>query len=202
MADEGEVSIQMDALARAVQAGASASISPQSLLLAWTDWASHLASSPGKQSELMSLAAEQASAPPAICANAFWPAQEKPAIASRHRCRIGASLPRSGVIGRSTCCIRSFCSTSSGGRRPPMAYPAWTSTTRTWWPSRPDSGWNALSRQPPADQSRGAGTHRRRGWREPAARPRASARRPRALAGQAAARGGGNPPRKTSAVEK
>ena len=62
MADEGEVSIQMDALARAVQAGASASISPQSLLLAWTDWASHLASSPGKQSELMSLAAEQASA--------------------------------------------------------------------------------------------------------------------------------------------
>ena len=62
MADEGEVSIQMDALARAVQAAASASISPQSLLLAWTDWASHLASSPGKQSELMSLAAEQASA--------------------------------------------------------------------------------------------------------------------------------------------
>ena len=62
MANEGEVSIQMDALARAVQAAASASISPQSLLLAWTDWASHLASSPGKQSELMSLAAEQASA--------------------------------------------------------------------------------------------------------------------------------------------
>nr|WP_237761539.1 poly-beta-hydroxybutyrate polymerase N-terminal domain-containing protein [Stenotrophomonas maltophilia] len=28
----------MDALARAVQAAASASISPQSLLLAWTDW--------------------------------------------------------------------------------------------------------------------------------------------------------------------
>lgn len=62
MADEGGVSIHMDALARAVQAAASASISPQSLLLAWTDWASHLAGSPGKQFELMSLAAEQASA--------------------------------------------------------------------------------------------------------------------------------------------
>ena len=37
-------------------AQAWSSISPESSLLAWTDWASHLANSPGKQSELLSFA--------------------------------------------------------------------------------------------------------------------------------------------------
>ena len=37
-------------------AQAWSSISPESSLLAWTDWASHLANSPGKQSELLAFA--------------------------------------------------------------------------------------------------------------------------------------------------
>ena len=52
----------MDIKARAAMANAFASVSPQSALLAWLDWASHLAASPGKQSELAALALEQASA--------------------------------------------------------------------------------------------------------------------------------------------
>ena len=43
-------------------ADATASLSPQSALLAWLDWASHLAVSPGKQSELSAQALAQASA--------------------------------------------------------------------------------------------------------------------------------------------
>ncbi|MFT3755303.1 MAG: alpha/beta fold hydrolase [Pseudoxanthomonas sp.] len=50
----------LDTRLRAALAGASASLSPQSLLLAWLDWATHLAVSPGKQSELSALALEQA----------------------------------------------------------------------------------------------------------------------------------------------
>ena len=52
----------MDIKALAAMANAFASVSPQSALLAWLDWASHLAASPGKQSELAALALEQASA--------------------------------------------------------------------------------------------------------------------------------------------
>ena len=52
----------LDIQARAALADAAASMSPQSALLAWADWASHLAISPGKQSELAALALEQAAA--------------------------------------------------------------------------------------------------------------------------------------------
>ena len=50
----------LDTLARAALADATASISPQSALLAWIDWASHLAASPGKRSQLTALALEHA----------------------------------------------------------------------------------------------------------------------------------------------
>ncbi|MFT3761330.1 MAG: alpha/beta fold hydrolase [Pseudoxanthomonas sp.] len=50
----------LDTRMRAALADATASMSPQSLLLAWSDWASHLSVSPGKQSELAALALEQA----------------------------------------------------------------------------------------------------------------------------------------------
>ena len=44
----------LDVKASAALAGLTASMSPQSAVLAWTDWATHLAASPGKQSELLS----------------------------------------------------------------------------------------------------------------------------------------------------
>ncbi|MDR2128270.1 MAG: alpha/beta fold hydrolase, partial [Burkholderiaceae bacterium] len=50
----------LDLRARAALADATGSLSPQSMLLAWADWLSHLAMSPGKQSELQQLAARQA----------------------------------------------------------------------------------------------------------------------------------------------
>jgi polyhydroxyalkanoate synthase len=51
----------LDAQARAALADATGSMSPQSALLAGVDWVTHLAASPGKQSELAALALEQAS---------------------------------------------------------------------------------------------------------------------------------------------
>jgi polyhydroxyalkanoate synthase len=51
----------LDVQARAALAGVTGSLSPQSALLAWVDWATHLAASPGKQSDLAALALEQAS---------------------------------------------------------------------------------------------------------------------------------------------
>ena len=51
----------LDTTARAGLAGLTASMSPQAAMLAWADWASHLAVSPGKQSALAELALAQAS---------------------------------------------------------------------------------------------------------------------------------------------
>jgi polyhydroxyalkanoate synthase len=47
---------ELDMQAHMAWAQAWSSISPESSLLAWTDWASHLANSPGKQSELLAFA--------------------------------------------------------------------------------------------------------------------------------------------------
>src|SRR5690606_40096018 len=47
-------------LFRATTAFRPGSLSPQALALAWLDWASHLAASPGKQAELARLALQQA----------------------------------------------------------------------------------------------------------------------------------------------
>src|SRR5690554_1151183 len=52
----------LDAQAQALLARASGSISPQSVALAWLDWASHLATSPGKLAALSHLAVEQSTA--------------------------------------------------------------------------------------------------------------------------------------------
>ena len=51
----------LDMQAQAMLARATGSLSPQSLTLAWMDWASHLAASPGKLTELAQLAMQQAS---------------------------------------------------------------------------------------------------------------------------------------------
>lgn len=51
---------QLDTQSQAMLALATGSLSPQSLTLAWLDWASHLAASPGKLAELTQLAIEQA----------------------------------------------------------------------------------------------------------------------------------------------
>ena len=50
---------QLDAQAHALWAKLHAVLSPQSVVLAWLDWASHLAVSPGKQLELLRMAVEQ-----------------------------------------------------------------------------------------------------------------------------------------------
>lgn len=50
---------ELDIQAQAMLARMSGSLSPQSIALAWLDWASHLAGSPGKQAELVHLALEQ-----------------------------------------------------------------------------------------------------------------------------------------------
>jgi len=52
----------LDMQAQAMLARLSGSLSPQSVALAWLDWASHLATSPGKLTELTQLAMEQANA--------------------------------------------------------------------------------------------------------------------------------------------
>ncbi|NLC36525.1 MAG: alpha/beta fold hydrolase [Alcaligenaceae bacterium] len=51
---------ELDMQAQAMLARLSGSLSPQSVALAWMDWASHLAASPGKLTELTQLAMEQA----------------------------------------------------------------------------------------------------------------------------------------------
>ena len=53
---------QLDTYAHALLARKSGSLSPVSSLLAWQDWATHLAASPGKQMDLAHLAAGQAQA--------------------------------------------------------------------------------------------------------------------------------------------
>ena len=50
----------LDTLAHAALARMTGSLSPTALLLAWQDWAAHLAGSPGKQLELARLAQQQA----------------------------------------------------------------------------------------------------------------------------------------------
>jgi len=51
---------ELDMQAQAMLARLSGSLSPQSMTLAWLDWASHLAASPGKLAELSQLAMQQA----------------------------------------------------------------------------------------------------------------------------------------------
>jgi len=51
---------QLDTLAHAALARATASLSPAAGLLAWQDWSAHLVASPGKQLELVQQAAAQA----------------------------------------------------------------------------------------------------------------------------------------------
>ena len=51
---------ELDQQAQAMLAIASGSLSPQSIALAWLDWASHLATSPGKLTELAQMPAEHA----------------------------------------------------------------------------------------------------------------------------------------------
>ena len=53
---------QLDTFAHAALARASGSVSPAAMLLAWQDWITHLAGSPGKQMALAQLAATQATA--------------------------------------------------------------------------------------------------------------------------------------------
>ena len=53
---------QLDTLAHAALARATGGLSPASALLAWQDWSAHLASAPGKQTELAQLAVTQAQA--------------------------------------------------------------------------------------------------------------------------------------------
>ncbi len=53
---------QLDAMAHALLARLTGGLSPASALLAWQDWLTHLAASPGKQMALASLAATQAQA--------------------------------------------------------------------------------------------------------------------------------------------
>jgi len=53
---------ELDIQAQAMLARLTGSVSPQSIALAWLDWASHLATSPGKLTELTQLAMEQANA--------------------------------------------------------------------------------------------------------------------------------------------
>ena len=55
--DAREAARVTDQYFHASQARAFASLSPASLSLAWLDWAMHLAASPGKQTELLRLAA-------------------------------------------------------------------------------------------------------------------------------------------------
>src|SRR5690554_3337272 len=50
----------LDMQAQAMLAQASGSLSPQSVAVAWLDWASHLATSPGKLAELTQLPIEHA----------------------------------------------------------------------------------------------------------------------------------------------
>ena len=53
---------RLDSYAHALLARKSGSLSPVSSLLAWQDWAAHLAASPGKQMDLAHLATSQAQA--------------------------------------------------------------------------------------------------------------------------------------------
>ena len=61
MAPQTQEPNPLDVEARSALARLTISISPQSALLAWLDWASHLAIAPGKQSDLCALALDQAS---------------------------------------------------------------------------------------------------------------------------------------------
>lgn len=61
MAPQTQEPNPLDVKARSALAQLTISISPQSALLAWLDWASHLAIAPGKQSDLCALALDQAS---------------------------------------------------------------------------------------------------------------------------------------------
>lgn len=60
--DSKRPNTELDLQAQAMLARLSGSLSPQSVALAWLDWASHLAASPGKLTELTQLAIEQANA--------------------------------------------------------------------------------------------------------------------------------------------
>ena len=54
---DSAINPKLDGEAHVAWAQAWSSISPETSLLAWVDWASHLANSPGKQAELLAFAA-------------------------------------------------------------------------------------------------------------------------------------------------
>lgn len=126
----------LDTAARAAMARWTGGLSPAAGLLAWTDWASHLACAPGKQAELASLAFRQA----AQLGRYLLPVTA--AQAPDAPLPVTAAMPvKAGANGPITCGAKDSWRPSSGGNRPRRACPAWIPITRSWRPLPRASGW-------------------------------------------------------------
>ena len=110
-------------------------LSPAALVQAYSDWATHLAASPGKRLLLMGKAARKTLR---FGNYAFAMRSKAPArrTASSRCRRIGALPPRNGGNGRSTSSPRLSCCSSNGGTTPRPACAAYRKSTRTWSSSR------------------------------------------------------------------
>ena len=151
-------------------------------LLAWTDWASHLACAPGKQAELASLAFRQA-AQLGRCCPSRRPRRRTPLPAT-------AAMPvKAGANGPITCGAKDSWRPSSGGNRPRRACPAWTPSRAAGGLCRAPVAGPAVAGQPDRRQPRSDAPDLAGRRRQPAARRRPCLGRRDARTGQPAARG-------------
>ena len=122
----------LDTAARAM-ARWTGGLSPAAGLLAWTDWASHLACAPGKQAELASLAFGRATGPlPA--ARHGGPGAGRPARDRRYAGEGWRQWPYN-------LWSEGFLAAQQWWNRPRRACPAWIPITRSWRPLPRASGW-------------------------------------------------------------
>ena len=123
-------------------------LSPAAGLLAWTDWASHLACAPGKQAELASLAFRAAQLGRYLLPVTAAPAPDAPLPAT-------AAMPvKAGANGPITCGAKDSWRPSSGGNRPRRACPAWTPSRAAGGLCRAPVAGPAVAGQPDRRQPR------------------------------------------------
>ena len=130
----------LDTAARAAMARWTGGLSPAAGLLAWTDWASHLACAPGKQAELASLAFRQAAQLPPSAARHGGPGAGRPAARDRRYAGEGWRQWPYNLWSEG------FLAAQQWWEQATQGVPGVDPITRSWRPLPRASGWTCCRR--------------------------------------------------------
>ncbi len=131
----------LDMQAHMAWAQAWSSISPESSLLAWTDWASHLANSPGKQSELLSFAGSLSEQWMSLLKKSLVSPDQEVASPEPSPPMTVVSTIRHGINGPTTFSAVPFLFNPNGGSKPRKVYGVLIHNTNAYWRLAQSNGW-------------------------------------------------------------